>query len=47
MHNTTKICGGVEVHFHAFLISSLGGGEWSVSHSGRFNPGERAPVRIE
>jgi len=26
---------------HAFLTSALGGGEWSASHPGRFNPGER------
>jgi hypothetical protein len=27
-----------------YLISALGGGEWSVSRLGRFTPRERAPV---
>jgi hypothetical protein len=29
---------GMEVWLHAFLISILEGGEWSVSRSGRFTP---------
>jgi hypothetical protein len=35
---------GVEVWLQAFLTSVLDGGEWSVSHPGRFTPRERAPV---
>jgi len=35
--------GGVEVYHHAFLTSSLDGGEWSASRSSRFTPRERAP----
>jgi hypothetical protein len=38
-----KIYEGVDVWIHAFLISALVGSEWSVSRSGRFTPGERAP----
>jgi len=34
---------GVEKQLHAFLISTLVGGEWSASHSGHSIPGERAP----
>jgi hypothetical protein len=33
---------GVEVEPHAFLTSSLDGGEWSASRSDRFTPRERA-----
>jgi hypothetical protein len=33
----------MDVYIHIFLISAQAGGEWSVSRSGRFNPGERAP----
>ena len=29
---------GVEVQFCSFLTSALGGGPWSISHSGRFSP---------
>jgi len=29
----------VDVWIHAFLISVLDGGEWSVSRPGRFTPG--------
>jgi len=35
--------GGLNVQFHAFLISALDGGKWSASCSGPFNPGERVP----
>jgi hypothetical protein len=31
------------VEYHAFLTSTLDGGEWSASRSGRFTPGKRAP----
>jgi len=31
---------GVEVQWHVFLASALGGGEWSASHTGCFTPGE-------
>jgi len=33
----------VEVQLQNFLTSVLGGGEWSDSHSGHFNPGDNAP----
>jgi hypothetical protein len=29
--------------FHIFLISALGGGEWSASRPCRFNPGKTDP----
>jgi hypothetical protein len=29
----------VDVHIHIFLTSALGGGEWTASHPGLFNPG--------
>jgi hypothetical protein len=38
-HHATKMYGVVEAWFHSFLISALGGGEWSVSRPGRFTPG--------
>jgi hypothetical protein len=38
-----KMYGGVEVWLYAFLISAPGGGQWSVSPPGHFNPRERAP----
>jgi hypothetical protein len=31
-----KMCGVVQVYFHMFLISALGGGEWSGSYPCRF-----------
>jgi hypothetical protein len=34
---------GVAVYIHVFLTSALVGGEWSVSCSSRFTPGERTP----
>jgi hypothetical protein len=34
---------GVDVQLHAFLTSTLDGGEWSASHPGRLTPRERAP----
>jgi len=34
-----KMYGGVEVQFHAFLTSALGGDEWSTSRSGHFTSG--------
>jgi hypothetical protein len=37
-----KMYWGVEVWLHAFLTSSLDGGEWSASHPGYFTPRERA-----
>jgi len=33
----------VEIELHVFLTSAVGGDEWSVLISGRFNRGERAP----
>jgi hypothetical protein len=33
--------GEVDVELHAFLNSTIDGGEWSVSRSGRFTPAER------
>jgi hypothetical protein len=38
-----KTSGGVEPYIHVFLTSALIGGEWSVSHPGRRNLGERVP----
>jgi hypothetical protein len=35
--------GGVRVQLHSFLISTLGGGAWTASRTGRFHPRERAP----
>jgi hypothetical protein len=32
----------VDTYTHVFLISAQAGHEWSASHSGRFNPWERA-----
>jgi len=37
------IFGRVEVQLHAFLNSTLDGGELSAQRPGRFTPGERAP----
>jgi hypothetical protein len=37
-----KAYGGVDVLIHIFLTSALVGGEWWVSRSNRFIPGERA-----
>jgi hypothetical protein len=34
-HHARKLYGGVETYFHAFLISSLDGGELLASSSGR------------
>jgi hypothetical protein len=34
---------GVEVQHHAFLTSTLEGGECSASRPGRFTPGETSP----
>jgi hypothetical protein len=42
-HHVIKMCGGVEVMLHTFLSSALDGGEWPVSHPGRFTHGERTP----
>jgi hypothetical protein len=38
-----KAYGGVDIYIHIFLASKLAVGEWSVSRSGRFIQGERAP----
>jgi hypothetical protein len=38
-----KAYGEVDVYIHIFLASALVGGEWSVSRSGCFTLGERAP----
>jgi hypothetical protein len=40
-HRAVSTDGEAEVYLHAFLTSSLGEGEWSVSLSGRFTPVER------
>jgi hypothetical protein len=34
---------GAEAQLHAFLVSALDGGEWSVSRLGRFITGEKVP----
>jgi hypothetical protein len=39
-----SVYGGVDVQIHIFLTSALAGGEWSASRTGRYNPGERAPL---
>lgn len=41
-YHDMKVYSGVEVKFHALLISTLGGYEWSASCSVRLNPKERA-----
>jgi hypothetical protein len=41
-----KEYGGVDVEIHIFLTSALIGGEWSVSHPGRFTPGKDYPVQL-
>jgi hypothetical protein len=38
-----KAHGEVDVKIHIFLTSAQTGGEWSVSRSCRFTPGQRAP----
>jgi hypothetical protein len=43
-HSAVKTYLGVEPH--AFLTSTLDGGEWLASQSGRFIPKERAPGTI-
>jgi len=37
-----KMCGGVEVLFHAFLTLALFRGEWLASHPSCFTPREIA-----
>ena len=39
--------GGLQVYFHSFLTSVLGGGEQSVSRSGLFTLAEKAQVPTE
>jgi hypothetical protein len=34
--------GGVEVLHHPFPALTVGGGEWSATHSGHYTSGERA-----
>jgi hypothetical protein len=36
--------GRVEVQVHAFLTSTLDGGEWSASRPGDFTPDEGIPI---
>jgi hypothetical protein len=38
-----RMYGGVYVWIDIFLTLALFGGEWSVSHPCRFNPGEISP----
>jgi hypothetical protein len=35
--------GGVKLQLHAFLTSTLDGGEWSASRRGRFTPQGKSP----
>lgn len=35
---------GVKLYVYSFLTLALDGGIWSDSQTGRFNPGETAPV---
>jgi len=45
LHTSLKVCQGVEVYLHSFVISALDRGMWSA---GGFTSGERAPdTRIE
>jgi hypothetical protein len=37
----------VEVQVHAFLTSTLDGGEWSASRPGLFTPRERVPGTLQ
>jgi hypothetical protein len=41
-HHIMTTHGGLNVQFHAFLISALDGGKWSASCSGPFTQGKRA-----
>jgi hypothetical protein len=34
----------MEVEFHSFLTSTLGGDKWSASGLGRFTPEEKSPI---
>jgi acyl dehydratase len=38
-----KAYGGMDVKNHIFLTLALAAGEWSVSFTAPFTPGERAP----
>jgi len=38
--------GGAEVQLHPFFTPTLDGGEWLVTRTVRFAPGERTPVPI-
>jgi hypothetical protein len=42
-HHAKKMYWGVEVQLHAFLISALDGGGWSVSRLSRFTSRESVP----
>jgi hypothetical protein len=44
--NAMTAYGKVEVELRAYLISTLGRGEWSVSHFYRFKSGERLLISI-
>jgi hypothetical protein len=50
-HNAMETYEGMEVTIHTFTISTLDGGEWSVSHFGHLNPrrtasGTHSPRKI-
>jgi hypothetical protein len=40
-HHPKKMDGGVEIHLHTFLTSTLDRWEWLASRSGRFIPEDR------
>jgi hypothetical protein len=42
-HYAMNTYGGVDVQIQVFLTSAVDGGEWSLSGSDRFIPGEKAP----
>ena len=42
-----KVCMGVEVQLHSFLIWTLGGGVWLTIHLGRFNPQETKEISLK
>jgi hypothetical protein len=41
-HHAMRTYGGVEVYFHAFLLSTLDRRQWSASRPGCFTYGEKA-----
>lgn len=44
--STMKVKEGVDVLLHSFITLALGGGEWSVSHSGLFTRRGLSPRHV-